>query len=61
MSWLNHEISNKESLAYTVGWIFFSVGTVSKNWNVAIGASVIALTLDKLYYEYKIAGEGSGS
>jgi len=57
LNWLEDEIPNKASLISTVAWITIVTVGLGGSWKYAVGATVIALTVDKLAYEIKIAGE----
>jgi hypothetical protein len=55
--WLEHDISNKASLISTLAWINIATVGLGGSWHYALGASVVAVTFDKLVHEIKIAGE----
>lgn len=57
IQWLEHKIPNKASLVSTVAWITIVTIGLGGLWRYAVGASVVALTVDKFAYEIKIAGE----
>lgn len=57
IDWFEHDIPNKASLFSTIAWINIATVVLGGSWHYALGASVVALTFDKLVYEIKIAGQ----